>query len=249
MEVHHPHHPTHKKKWSEYIVEFIMLFAAVTLGFFAENVREHQVIEQKTKQNLQSIVLDLSKDSLLIVERIREYENASKALDELNIIFLEYQSKKYTTDQYIDKVLLMKKRTRFGASFYMNNSSYKNTIASGSFSNIQSIELKRKIADYYEVYGAKLNDNNRILDDIVEYYTIKTLPLPGGRLNKFTGIDSTALNNYYKSNGLFTSSLLSKDFIVYNQKALDRIGLYLLLMNTFQEKNRELISLLRSGIE
>jgi len=26
MEVHHPHHPTHKKKWSEYIIEFVMLF-------------------------------------------------------------------------------------------------------------------------------------------------------------------------------------------------------------------------------
>lgn len=40
MEVHHPHHPTHKKRWSEYIIEFVMLFAAVTLGFFAENIRE-----------------------------------------------------------------------------------------------------------------------------------------------------------------------------------------------------------------
>ncbi len=42
MEVHHPHHPTHKKKWAEYIIEFVMLFAAVTLGFLAENLREHQ---------------------------------------------------------------------------------------------------------------------------------------------------------------------------------------------------------------
>lgn len=41
MEVHHPHHPTHKKKWSEYIIEFVMLFTAVTLGFIAENIREH----------------------------------------------------------------------------------------------------------------------------------------------------------------------------------------------------------------
>ena len=66
MEVHHPHHPTHKKKWSEYIIEFVMLFAAVTLGFFAENVREHQIIDHKTHQNLESVVLDLKKDSLLI---------------------------------------------------------------------------------------------------------------------------------------------------------------------------------------
>ena len=28
MDVHHPHHPTHKMKWSEYIIEFVMLFTA-----------------------------------------------------------------------------------------------------------------------------------------------------------------------------------------------------------------------------
>jgi hypothetical protein len=33
MEVHHPHHPAHKKNWSEYLLEFVMLFTAVTLGF------------------------------------------------------------------------------------------------------------------------------------------------------------------------------------------------------------------------
>ena len=37
MEVHkHPHHVTHKKKWSEYLLEFLMLFLAVFLGFLAE---------------------------------------------------------------------------------------------------------------------------------------------------------------------------------------------------------------------
>ena len=41
MEVHHP---TYKKKWSEYIIEFIMLFAAVTLGFFAENFKHKTLI-------------------------------------------------------------------------------------------------------------------------------------------------------------------------------------------------------------
>ena len=35
MEVDHTPHPTHKKKWSEYIIELVMLFTAVTLGFFA----------------------------------------------------------------------------------------------------------------------------------------------------------------------------------------------------------------------
>ena len=38
MEVHHHSHKP--KNWKEYITEFIMLFTAVTLGFFAENLRE-----------------------------------------------------------------------------------------------------------------------------------------------------------------------------------------------------------------
>ena len=64
MEVHHPHHPTHKKKWSEYIIEFVMLFTAVTLGFFAENVREHQVEKHKTEKSLISLYNETQNDSI-----------------------------------------------------------------------------------------------------------------------------------------------------------------------------------------
>ncbi len=39
MEVHH--HPNVEKKGiKEYFLEFLMIFLAVTLGFFAENIRE-----------------------------------------------------------------------------------------------------------------------------------------------------------------------------------------------------------------
>lgn len=43
MEVHkHPHHVLQKKKWPEYLLEFLMIFFAVFLGFFAESIREHK---------------------------------------------------------------------------------------------------------------------------------------------------------------------------------------------------------------
>ena len=60
MEVHH--HSHHPKKWKEYLTEFIMLFAAVTLGFFAENQREHFVERHREKQYLESLMGDLAKD-------------------------------------------------------------------------------------------------------------------------------------------------------------------------------------------
>ena len=62
MEVHHPHHPTHKKKWSEYIIEFVMLFTAVTLGFFAENIREGIAENKKKKELLIAVAEDFNKD-------------------------------------------------------------------------------------------------------------------------------------------------------------------------------------------
>ena len=66
MEVHHPHHPTHKKKWSEYIIEFIMLFTAVTLGFFAENLREGFIQKEKGERYLQQLLIDLKQDTAKI---------------------------------------------------------------------------------------------------------------------------------------------------------------------------------------
>ena len=131
MEVHHPHHPTHKKKWSEYIIEFVMLFAAVTLGFFAENIREHQVIQHKTHQNLQSVVLDLKKDSLLIQERLNEYQKASALLGDLNKLYLKYQLNKVSKNEYLNGALVIGDSLNFGTSFYINKT--KKTVQKQNF--------------------------------------------------------------------------------------------------------------------
>ena len=73
MEVHrHTHHP---KKWKEYITEFIMLFAAVTLGFFAENVRENLSNREKEKEIVLSLKEELSKDTSELNFLINEYPN------------------------------------------------------------------------------------------------------------------------------------------------------------------------------
>ena len=67
MEVHHPHHlHTHenaKKKFKEYIFEFLMLFLAVTMGFFAENKREFFVEREREHQYMQSFYEDLKRDT------------------------------------------------------------------------------------------------------------------------------------------------------------------------------------------
>ncbi|MFM7510279.1 MAG: hypothetical protein ACKO33_00720 [Bacteroidota bacterium] len=79
MEVHHPSHPTHKKKAKEYLVEFFMLFTAVTLGFFAENVREIYVEKERAHEYVTRLEVDIKSniyfiDSLLNFNYGIEYQ-------------------------------------------------------------------------------------------------------------------------------------------------------------------------------
>jgi len=84
MEVHH--HSHNPKKISEYFTEFIMLFAAVTLGFFAENYREHQIEKHREIQYLKNIHLDLERDIAeidRIYQRNAEYQQIGNELIQL----------------------------------------------------------------------------------------------------------------------------------------------------------------------
>jgi hypothetical protein len=65
MEVHHHSH-TARKKWQHYFWEFFMLFLAVTLGFFVENMREHIMDRKKEKSYIESLISDLKKDTTII---------------------------------------------------------------------------------------------------------------------------------------------------------------------------------------
>ena len=63
MEVHHHPDLQHKKKnFKEYFLEFLMIFLAVTLGFFAENLREHFKNRHEINSDMQSMVADLQSD-------------------------------------------------------------------------------------------------------------------------------------------------------------------------------------------
>ena len=81
MEVHHPHHPTHKKKVKEYFLEFFMLFFAVTLGFFAENLREDSVERHREKEYMESMHEDLMKDTAELSDAIAYIDRQVKGID------------------------------------------------------------------------------------------------------------------------------------------------------------------------
>ena len=75
MEVHHhPHVPNHAKPWKEYLLEGLMIFVAVTLGYGAENIREHYVETKKAIVSAKNLYVDVTYDSIGYANTMRNRE-------------------------------------------------------------------------------------------------------------------------------------------------------------------------------
>ncbi|HUZ57756.1 MAG TPA: hypothetical protein VMU83_03135 [Hanamia sp.] len=82
MEVHHHPH-VEKKNFKEYFLEFLMIFLAVTLGFFAESYREHLVAKETEKQNIESLLNCLASDTTQLERVINANIKVVSHLDSL----------------------------------------------------------------------------------------------------------------------------------------------------------------------
>jgi len=84
MEVHHHPDLNHKKKRiREYLLEFLMIFLAVTLGFFAESLRENITNNEKEKAYMASFVKNLEDDTTNLNSTVRENQEKMKGLQNL----------------------------------------------------------------------------------------------------------------------------------------------------------------------
>ena len=86
MEVHHHPH-VEKKNFKEYFLEFLMIFLAVTLGFFAENLREHITESNQEKEFAQELYIELKDDSAVAAGKVALRLSKEKDLDYLNVYF------------------------------------------------------------------------------------------------------------------------------------------------------------------
>ena len=81
MEVHHHPDLHHKpKKFKEYLLEFLMIFLAVTMGFLAESLREHFGDKEKEREYVASLVQNLRDDTARFHDVIRANKKKMDAL-------------------------------------------------------------------------------------------------------------------------------------------------------------------------
>jgi hypothetical protein len=89
MEVHH-HPKVEKKNFKEYFLEFLMIFLAVTLGFFAEGLRESITDHAKENEYMISMVEDAATDTANIHIAIKQNDKRVASLDTLSTYCFNY---------------------------------------------------------------------------------------------------------------------------------------------------------------
>ena len=100
MEVHaHSHTP--RKKWTNYLWEFLMLFLAVFCGFLAENQREHYVEQQREKKYIFSLIQDLKADTANFESYIIRQRERRVAMDSLTMLLATGKYKQFGNETYL----------------------------------------------------------------------------------------------------------------------------------------------------
>lgn len=145
MEVHHHPDLHHKpKRWKEYFLEFLMIFLAVTMGFFAESLRENINNKERLHNYIQSLVSDLKSD-LAMYDSSIAFNNSHKEMIDSIIVGLNGPKKD------LRKVYLMARKLTMGSSVLSpNTKTFEQMKSSGDMRLIRKQFIADSIGMYYQ---------------------------------------------------------------------------------------------------
>jgi len=175
MEVHHHSHTSDpdmhrgRKKWTHYFWEFLMLFLAVTLGFFVENQREHYIEGKREKEYIRSMIEDLRLDMAGLSADNNERKEAIIMYDSV-ITLLNKKDRSQFEHQRI--YYLARMGLRSSPFPVLNDRTYEQMKSSGNLRLIHDKEIADKITKYYfntKEFSINTDQTLLRLQSLIEY--------------------------------------------------------------------------------
>ena len=155
MEVHHHPDLHHQPKpWKEYLLEGLMIFIAVTLGFFAESYREYLSDRSKEKEYIFNIKGDLTANTIKLNIWIPALKRRIEDFDSLIAILEKPQNTNKGSDMYFFARLASRART-----FEASNNTILELKSSGTFRIITKEKVRNGLLDFETLINNYLNVN------------------------------------------------------------------------------------------
>ena len=257
MEVH-AHTHTSRKKWTHYLWEFLMLFLAVTLGFFVENQREHMVEHQREKQYAKELYAEFFADSLVIADKIKLRLEKEKDMDYLNSYLKDSSLTNLPREFYPAYTTVMYLANTY--SFEPKDGILSQLKSSGSLRYFKNITLQKLFGDISVCINNVRYRNeqeyqffaNPIKPFMLKHYDFNWMNEVRKQDENATAI--SLINRYRKSNTTIYASILNlpsfergetSNMISFYKQML--VSTRTLQMNDYIEANRKLLQELRQN--
>jgi hypothetical protein len=146
MEVHH-HPKVEKKNFKEYFLEFLMIFLAVTMGFFAEQIRESFVEHNHEKEYIQSFYEDLSQDQKNLPALSDWIQTDINVCDSLKLRLKNVTIKTKANDIYVDFRFLIR---QLGIKNFVTHRTILQLQNAGEMRLIRNKQVTDSILEYYK---------------------------------------------------------------------------------------------------
>jgi hypothetical protein len=153
MEVHHHPH-VEKKSFKEYLLEGLMIFLAVIMGFIAENIREHFVNHETEKRSIEIVVNNLKDDVERLKKCISQNSDKIKVLDTIGM----FSTKDKLSKDSVNKLIQLIYKCGPNFSFISNEAALEQMKSSGSLRFVN----KKNVLDsifHYEYVNKLINKN------------------------------------------------------------------------------------------
>ena len=256
MEVHHHSSPapsgthTARKNWTHYFWEFLMLFLAVSLGFYAENTRETILHKKEVKTQLNAMLSDLQSDISLIDSVTARNSYSAQMADSL--IELLHSDITNTTEIYFAARTV----TANLGYYYTNSKSFDQLKSAGLLRYIKNKELLDSIGAYYvsfqwlanqiDLIRLKMDEihkgNTRLFDSYVFQQMISTRIIGAASLGgQRTTINKPAVNPDLLSTDAKDINTVSLNYHYYSST----IKFYIRMGNTLQSRAKRLIEIIK----
>ena len=147
MEVHQHSHVNHSKKWKNYLYEFLMLFLAVSAGFFMENLREHHIESDREVQYMKSLLNDLQADTSNIRKTTERNMVWKQNADSLFILMTSPKNTDKTNSIYF-----YSRNVSLRSFFYMTDGTLNQLNNAGGLRLITHQDIVDSISSYKNVY-------------------------------------------------------------------------------------------------
>ena len=249
MEVH-AHSHTSRKKWTHYFWEFLMLFLAVSLGFYAENTREGILHKKEVKSQLSSMLSDLQSD-ITLFDSVTDRNSFGAEMADTLVELLHSDITNTTQIYYAARTV-----TANLGYYYTNSKSYDQLKSAGLLRYITNKELLDSIGAYYvsfqwlanqiDLLRLKLDEihkgNARFFDSYVFQQMISTKIIGATSLGgQKTIINKPAVNPALLSADAKDINTVSLNYHYYSAT----IKFYIRMGNALQTRAKRLIEIIK----